>query len=208
MAGITALSTEIIARLGNRSDIDARALTWLNDGYVELLLSPRFAFYELDTSGTFATVSTTRTYSLTSFTTLWFLLTVRDTTNIRRLRQANVREFDEIQHVAGQPTRYARFGATLELDPTPDGAYTIQLRYRKRPDELVIGGSHVLGREWDEVLVALAVLKGREALEQTEQAAAQRQLVEMLLAAREEVYALEDMDSDTTIAQDLQGWGG
>lgn len=207
MAGITELATEITARLGNRTDISSRVLMWLNDGYVELLLSPRFNFWELDTSGTFVTVSSTRTYSLTSFTTLWFLLTVRDTTNIRRLRQAHVREFDEIQHVSGQPTRYARYGTTLELDPTPDGAYTIQLRYRKRPDELTLGGSHLLGREWDEVLVALAVLKGREALEQTEQASAQRQLVEHLLATREDALALEDQDSDTTIGPDLQGWG-
>ena len=207
MAGITALSTEIIARLGNRTDIGARALTWLNDGYFELLLSPRFSFYELDASTTFVTVDGTRTYSLAATTDLWFLLTVRDTTSTRRLRQAHVREFDEIQHVEGPPSRYARFANTLELDPTPDAVYTIQLRYRKRPAELVLGGTHVLGREWDEVLVALAVLKGREALEQTEQAAAQRQLVEVLLTAREEVLALEDMDSDTTIGPDLQGWG-
>lgn len=208
MAGVTAITTEILARLGNRTGMDARVLTWLNDGYFELLLSPRFPFFELDTSTTLTTVASTRTVSLSGVTDLWFILTVRDTTNIRRLRKADVREFDEIAHTTGFPTRYARYGTDLELDPTPDGAYSLQVRYRKRAAELTTGGSHLLGREWDEVLIALGVLKGREALEQTEQAAGQRQLLEGMLAAREEVLSLEDMDSDAAIQPDLTGWGG
>lgn len=206
MAGVTAIQAEVIARLGSRTDINARSLVWMNDAYFELLLSPRFPFWELDGSTTFTTVAGTRTYSLAAVTDLWFILDLRDTTAIRRLERVDVRDFDEIQHVSGQPTRYARFANTLELDPTPDAADVIQVRYRKRPNELVIGGVHLLGREWDEILTQLAVLKGREALEQTEQAAAQRTLVEGLLGMREAVLQLEDADADTTIGPELRGW--
>lgn len=205
MAGYSTLVSEITQRLGNRSDITARVPIWLNDAYMEVLLSPRFAFFELDQSTTITTADGTRTYSLASITDLWFILSVRDTTNSQRLRRAHVREFDDIQYTEGQPNRYARFGNTLELDPTPDGTYTLTVRYRKRPSELSDGGSPVMGREWDEVLIALAVLKGREALEQTEQAAGQRQLVEGMLARREEVLVLEDADAEVTMGPDLTG---
>lgn len=206
MAGYSVLVSEITSRLGNRSDITARVPQWLNDSYFELLLSPRFSFYELDASTTLTTTASTRTYSLSSVSDLWFILSLRDTTNVRRLRRANVRDFDEIQHTEGQPTRYARFGSSLEFDPTPDGTYTLTLRYRKRPPELASGSSPLIAREWDEVLIALAVLKGREALEQTEQAAAQRALVEGMMAAREEVLSLEDADADTTIGVEFRGY--
>jgi hypothetical protein len=205
MAGYSTLVSEITQRLGNRSDIAARVPLWLNDAYYEVLLSPRFAFFELDQSGTVTTADGTRIYSLADITDLWFILSVRDTTNSQRLRRAHVREFDDIQYTEGQPNRYARYGNNLELDPTPDGVYTLAIRYRKRPSELADGGSPVIGREWDEVLIALAVLKGREALEQTEQAAGQRQLVEGMLARREEVLVLEDADAEVTMGPDLMG---
>ena len=208
MAGITSILAEITARLGNRTDLSARIPVWLNDYYAELLLSPRFAFWELDQSSTFVTVASTREYSLSSITDLWFILDVVDETNDRRLDRRHIREFDNIQQPTAtdqQPTRYARFSTTLHLDPTPGGIYTIRVRYRKRPTELTAGGSHLLGREWDEPLIVGAVVKGWEALQQTQKAAEQKGLLEAQLAAREEPLSLEDADAEFGIEVEM-GW--
>ena len=45
---VTQIIQEMTWRLGNRSDIVDRTLVWLNDAYFELLMSPRFTYYQLD----------------------------------------------------------------------------------------------------------------------------------------------------------------
>ena len=197
MAGVDALLTEINARLGNRTDIASRSLLWLNDAYFELLMAPRFSFYELDLAATMVTIAAQASYSLP--TDFWFVLDLTDTTNSRKLLRSHWQEVDRISSTTGQPSRYARFGATFQLDPTPDAIYTLTLRYRRRPPDLTTGGSHLLGREWDEPLIVLATIKGYEALESSDKAATQRALLEPLLTMREDVPQMEDMDSETTI---------
>lgn len=198
MAGFNTIKTEVKARLGNRSDIESRLAIWINDAYFELLLSPRFSFFELDKKGTFETMDGTREYDV--HTDAWFILSLRDLTNKRRIRRASYRQFDDLDETSkGLPIRYAPYGRKIEFDPTPDNVYTITSRYRVRPAELVADSSHLLGREWDEVLVALASAKGYEALEQQQKAVNARRLVEAAMAVREEAESLEDMDSETTI---------
>jgi hypothetical protein len=203
MAGVDVLLTEITARLGNRTDIAIRALQWLNDAYFELLMAPRFSFYELDLAASTVTIAGTASYSLPA--DFWFVLDLTDTTNTKKLHRGHWQEFDRQTSTSGAPTRYARFGATFQLDPTPDAVYTLTLRYRKRPAELVAGNATLLGREWDEPLIVLATIKGFEALENREKAATQRALLEPLLTMREDVPELEDMDSETTIAVRMEG---
>ena len=208
MGTFNTIKAEVIARMGGRTDISARVDIWLNDAFFELCLLPRFAFFELDKQDTsIATVAATRVYALTGITDLWHILDVRDHTNERLLRRSSVREFDKrVQtNVTGFPVEYARFGTDLELDPTPDGAYTLRIRYRKRPNELSAGNATGLSREWDEVLTTMTVAKGFEALEQWEKASAQRQLLEGLLAIREEPLRLEDADAELTIGVELEG---
>lgn len=210
MAGVNALTTEIIARLGNRTDLGARALVWLNDAYFELLLSPRFSFYELEETGTLNLESGENQVVLSpqlGAGRVWTILHLADRTNERRLRRQDARDFDDMVRTgsSGPPLEYCRFGDTLEIWPTADQAYTLNVRYRKRPAELAAGGAHLLGREWDEVLIALAVTKGWEALVQTEKAAAQRQLLEGMLSVREEAFRLDDADAEATIGVAMDG---
>ena len=134
-------------------------------------MTPRYMFYELDKSVSFNTVASTRVYTLSTYASdLWFIMMVRDDTNEREIRKKNIKVLDQTAAVTGQPTRYARFAGTMVLDPTPDGVYSILVRYRRRPTELSTGDSTVLGREWDEPLILLSVVKGYNALEQPEKA--------------------------------------
>jgi hypothetical protein len=197
---------EMTWRLGNRSDIQPRTLTWLNDGYFELLMSPRFTFYQLDKSTTWPTVPGQRVYQLSvTIPGYWFVLVMRNETNQIKMRKYDPSEFDRTHNTTGHPVRYARFADQVELDPTPNMEYQITTRYRIRPPELVNGGEHILTREWDEVITTVAVQKGWEALEQWDKASAQKNLVEVQLARRFDAFQMDDADSETTIGVEY-GW--
>jgi hypothetical protein len=197
-----AIKTEVVARLGGRTDIDTRVDIWINDAYFELLLGPLYAFHEIEKQATAQTIDTLRAYDLPS--DLWFILSIRDDTNNRKLRRSHWSSFDKRSASSGIPNRYARFADTVELDPTPDDAYDLIIRYRIRPDELSSTVAPVTGREWDELITVLSTAKGWEALEQQERAAAQWQLFGRLSRQRMDIAQLEDMDSETTIGVRLE----
>lgn len=202
MISFDALKSEVIARLGNRLDIDDRVERWINHAFFELLLNPRFSFYELDDLALFNTVANTRSYNiLDPAPDLWFILDLRDDTNSRKLRRSHWQVFDKITETTGQPTRYAHFNNFVELDPTPDAVYLMQLRFRHRPSDLTSGSTFEgIGNEWEEVLAVMSCIKGFEALDQRDKATEQRQLLELLFSTREDVNQLEDMDSESTLA--------
>lgn len=198
MGSFDLIKTEVKARLGNRTDVEARLGTWINDAYFELLLSPRFSFFELDQRDDLLTVAGTREYDTPMGR--WLVLSVRDVTNKRRIRKTHWKVIDDLdENVLGLPIRYARYGMKIEFDPTPDAEYAIKMRTRTRPPELTVGSSHLLGREWDEILTLLATVKGYQALEQQSKALNERRLVEALMGVHEEAESLEDMDMEATI---------
>lgn len=202
MASFDDIQTEVIARLGGRTDLAVRSTRWINDAYFELLMHPRFTFNELDKQATTSTINTLKSYDLPS--DCWFILDVRDDTNNVKLRKGHWNQFDARSVTYGEPTKYVRFGDSIELDPCPDDAYTLIIRYRKRPTELASGVSLATSREWDELITAMAVTKGWEALEQPDKAVMSRQLVEQLVSTRLDVNQLEDMDAEITIGVRLE----
>lgn len=202
MASFDAIKSEVVARLGNRTNIDSRVNLWINDAYFELLMHPRANFYEIEKAATANTAASIRSYDLPA--DLWHILDIRDSTNNRKIRRKHWESFDRRAHTSGMPQLYARFGQTIELDPTPDATYTLIIRYKFRPADMATGDSPLISREWDEVLTVLAVTKGFEALEEQEKAALQRQLFEQLFALREDVPMLESMDAESQIQVRLE----
>lgn len=194
MGSFNNILTEVEARLGNRTNLAGRTSVWVNDAYFELLMSPRFTFHEIERIATINTVVGQYTYPLP--TGIWFILNIKDETSGREVRKGNYRSFDRRRRTTGIPNRYDRFGETIEIDPTPDTVVELHMRYRFRPAELSTGSVTIIGREWDEVITAIAVSKGFDALEQVEQATLQRSLIEALLAARQDVRQLEDTEQE------------
>lgn len=199
MLSYDAIKTELKARLGNRTDIDARMDRWINYAFFEILLNPRFMFYELDKTATFNTVAATSEYDLTTIAAdFWHVLDLVDTTNDKKMRRTHWSYIDKVVPTSGQPARYFHFGAKLHLNPVPDAVYGMLIRYRKRPNDLSSGATfESLGTEWEEMFVSLAAVKGFEALKQPEQASVQRQLFELKAATMSDVPGLEDFDSET-----------
>jgi hypothetical protein len=206
MLSYPALQTEVTARLGNRNDIASRVGRWINYAYYELLMNPRFNFFELDSIADFYTVPNQSYINVANLPTdFWHILGIRDVTNNRKLRRSHWQVFDRLTPTFGQPTRYSRFGPNIEFDPIPDLVYLNQMRYRARPPELADNTNYsALGIEWEEPLITLSTIKGFEALEQPEKAAAQRQMLEPMLQTREDVPMLEDEDNENAIEPAIQ----
>lgn len=204
MISYVAMKTELKARLGNRQDLDTRMDRWLNQAFFEILVNPRFSFFELDTTATFDTVAGTREYSLTGYTNLWFIADVRDMTNQHKLLRTHWSYMDKVVDVSGQPTRYYRYGESIFLDPIPDAIYNVRIRYRRRPNDIgVMSDFEGLGTEWEEKIVTLAACKAFEALKMTQDAAMHKQLYEAMVATMSDVPGLEDLDSETGVAVSL-----
>jgi hypothetical protein len=207
MISYDAIVTEVTARLGNRQDISARIGRWVNYAFFEILLNPRFSFYELDKGPvTFNTVASQAIYTVgveIPVGDFWFILDMRDNTNTRRVRRVHYTEIDKITQTLGQPVRYYRYSNTFTLDPIPDAVYTIQIRYRNRPADFVSGSNLLLGTEWEEPIMQLATIKGFEALDQRAKALEQRQLLEAGLGTRMDIPTLESNDEEPTIQPTL-----
>lgn len=193
------LIEELRQRVGNRTDIDTRLGRWLNDAYFDLLHTPKESFWQLDTSVTFQTTAAAREYDISGYSNLWFILGIRDETNEREITKWSWKDFDRRRHTSGMPIRYARFGSSLYLDPTPDAAYTLLLRYRLRVSELSAGSETIVGREWDEPLLHLAAAKAYNGLELFNEAGKQQQLYEAFMHRRQDQEMLEDADAEPTI---------
>jgi hypothetical protein len=197
------LKMELQLRLGNRADLDARMNRWLNYAYFEILMNPRFQFFELDTAApVFDTIQGQDTYTFEGIkiVDMWFILDIRDMTNERKLRRTHWSYIDKITRFQGMPIRYYRFGNGFVMQPIPDATYVIQVRYRRRPPDLTNGTDFInLGTEWEEPIITLASIKGFEALQLKEEAAGARQLLEGMFSSRIDVPGLEDFDSETTV---------
>src|ERR1043166_2109090 len=118
MLGFDALKTEVVARLGNRTDIDARVDRWINYAFFEIALNPRFSFFELDKSVAFATVTGVNSQTLVDIAPdFWFILDITDTDNFRHLQRSHYQVIDRVTPTPGQVVRYYRFGDSVFFDP-------------------------------------------------------------------------------------------
>lgn len=206
MVSYDVMKTELKSRLGNRQDLDTRMDRWINYAFFEIVSNPRFNFWELDSDYQFTTVAATAEYDIQSGAgDLHFILDVRDTTNERKLLRTHWSYLDKVVATSGAPTRYYRFGPNIILEPTPDDAYDITVRYRKRPNDLSTNNSSFegLGTEWEEKIITLAAIKAFEALKLPQEAAGQRQLYEAMLSTMNDVLGLEDYDSETGVQVSL-----
>jgi len=224
----TVLQTEVIARLGNRTDIGGRSEKWINHAFLELLTNPRFAFYEQELSATFLTEAGENTYNL-SFdiqTTddnglrgisedLWVITSLYDESNRQLLKKSHMREMERrgssLSYTTfgndqnnGKPIYYCRVGNVIVLFPVPDDGYRIGMRYLERPPLQQAGTDFMgIGEEWEELLTQLSVIRGFLALGQTDRATELRQHMEQLIAIREEVVKLDDANTEYGIQPEL-----
>jgi hypothetical protein len=93
----------------------------------------------------------------------------------------------------GNSTYWVRSGGYIWLYPTPDGTHALTIHYRKRPADLS-GDSDVtvLGEEWDDVILELAVAIGRDWANEPEKALYSRKMAESMAKDIMDVYNREE----------------
>jgi hypothetical protein len=144
---------------------------WVNDAYRDLTTKNRymglrknFVFPTLEVSTTDTTVDG-QGYVSTP-TDCLIVRHVFDTTNTKKLERINW--FTHVSYTdrataasEGKPTEWVRSAGNIYLHPTPDDAYDLEIFYKKIPSSMSASADVTLiGDEWDNIIVQLAVIKG------------------------------------------------
>lgn len=211
MSTFDALQTEVIARLGNRTDIGTRSATWINDALYEIAHSPEFSFRELDTTHTFLLEQFTTSYQLADVPSFWFPLHLFVVTTTKN-HEVFAKHIQELMNMAtdstGRPQWYALYDNALAIYPGASADFVgfgLTMFYRKRLDLMSAGSEFPLGYEWEELVKTLAVVKGLEGLQRFEEAAAYKATIyEPLVKKRLSHLELEEPIYETTIGVRLQ----
>lgn len=197
---IADLENEVILRCENRTTDTARADVWLRDALLELTADPDFRneFDELELLGplfnltggrsvaagavqeyAFSNLLPTGTYNICTLDIVLWTDFPTNSTNIR-LETTSYQEADLVTRLTGQPVKWYRFADTCGFVPVPDKNYQVQARvYQMHPinDNQLNQTTILIGRNWNEILVLMAVEKGFLELLQYEKAAAVHKLL-------------------------------
>lgn len=191
------MRTEVIAKLGDRTDINTRCETWLD--FAQTRLAREHDFSELRKIFTASTVVNQLDYKWPSTLKNVFDLRLIDGTNSRKLVPRFPRERDASNPnppsiTTGRPRVYIPWGRVFELDPVPNASYTLRLRCSLWPTAFSVDGSVSDFDQKDEILIELATAIGYASLMENEDAAAHVALAkEMIGGAIDKDMEVKDM---------------
>ena len=193
------IKAEATLDLKNRTDISTRLEGWLREAFLEVAYGYRF--HELENTVTFTLLSANeKTFAAIGVTDLKFVLSLRDTTNKRRITPTTFRVIDNLGDNIVIPQRYCRFASSFLFDGSPSTSTSYRLRYKRKITEPVYSGSVYpdTPEEWDEVIRLLAVSRGFHALHEANNADGIEKRVQRVIArlpVEEEVDAEDDVVS-------------
>jgi hypothetical protein len=122
---LAALQAEVEAHGFDPSVYGARIVTYLNDAY--LGLCRRVDYYVDEASQVYTTITGTASYP---FPVGWARIReVNDPGRQVLMEQVSVRDIDASTTSQGRPNYWAQDGQNITFYPTPDNAYTINMRY-------------------------------------------------------------------------------
>jgi len=166
----------VTLNMGNDSALDTASYTgrWVNDAYIDLttkfeivgksLTGLRFCFPELASNQQRTTTDGTGYIAKPLDCTV--IDTVYDVTNdyklTHKLYKWYLRQTGHADTSAeGKPKFWTPYGLYVYLHPTPDSAYQLEIKYRRRPVLLSATDSVTeISPEWDEYIEMLATVKG------------------------------------------------
>lgn len=154
------LMSRATARIGRRSDIAGSDVSfWVNTAYQEIAQSVPHALLETITVS--STTSGENRLELPSdcmevINLSW--LTQLGTNSARTLRRTSVDRTDQAGFSPnGKPQEYALYNNWLELWPSPDSSYSLQLRYYAYPSDMTATTAvPSLATEWRPAVLYLA----------------------------------------------------
>jgi hypothetical protein len=170
------LENEVILRTENRTTDTARADIWIRDALLEVTSDFDFRneFDQLEEYGKpFNLTPKIQEYDESNLipsgdvnvATLDILIWQDPPTNSirRKLIQSHYQKADNFQPTFSLPTEWYRFTGTIGFTPVPDKKYQIQTRMlRQHPinDNMLSATIILIPRDWNEVLIWMAVQRG------------------------------------------------
>jgi len=156
---------------------DPRVDRWLGWALLHVSRPSIYSHRELMTSGTFALVASTPSYTLASFGTttdnVQAIRRVHYETRGHRLRPMSHRQYLEAARradgtvVTGEPQQYAIDGPSLYVSPAASANFlgTVRVFFFRKPTALAAAGAATeLAEDWDEVILAGGVWRAFRAL--------------------------------------------
>ena len=165
MATILDRAPEVIAMLGNRTDITSRVYQWISDAYVELAMG--YKFEELEDTRMPLTSAWVDTYPYD--TDVRAVKTLSITFNLgtpaqtqRRLWRRNIRNIDRYSNQPGSPAVYAPYNRSAILRPVPDQSYQMTWRVWLKPaiDPTIQNTILNVPDDWLEIIDYAAAMRG------------------------------------------------
>lgn len=160
------LLSEFLYRLGNRSDVRERAKVWFDQAYRVVAKKYRFRELEVISQVFVQTEVGVRDYPFP--TDAWLIRSIRDLQNHRFFQDKDWTDLERVTPSVGRPSRWARHGYTIILDPTPEAVFPLKVRIKAKPPTLVypVTGAEQLyiPCEWTEAVIRLALSIGHGAL--------------------------------------------
>ena len=211
--GLNSFAKYLKFQLGQRTDLaaatdDAESLyeTWTNLAYRELTMGRKligqeynFRFPQIETSGTDDTADGPAYVDVP--TGCIYIEDVYDETNDRWLEPIPHREYVKYTDrsdtsAEGKPTEWVRRGSYVYLHPTPDAIYSLRIYYAPLVANLTGTGTTLIGAEWDEIILQLALLKGLRWTKEYETLAVEAKTLGALLDQMAGIYKKEELGRD------------
>lgn len=214
----TQFAAHMLLRFGGNSALSTPTdyLThWVNAAYRHLTTSEHplgvkrsIYFPELETTATAATSDGVAYVSVP--TDCLVIREIYDATNNTRLDwiswPAYIEKTDRADTTAeSTPSYWHRSGGYIYIYPTPAAAYNLTVHYKKRVTDLS-GASEVtaIGKEWDDIILEMAVWFGRNWMNEPERAEFARKMAVELISGLTEVYDTEEMARRETLQPDYE----
>jgi hypothetical protein len=149
------IDAELLLMVANRTDLTAAMRNFaLDQAYYHV--ASMFKHPELEGIDT-PTLADNATSFTMDATDVWWITSVRDTTNERPVHPMS-RETDQALTTKpdGAPSRYVYYNETLYVDRKADGAVAMAVDYYQRPAELGGSSTSALDHVFDEVILMMA----------------------------------------------------
>lgn len=205
-------------QLGQRTDLsaggdDAEDLygIWVNLAYRELtsatkLLGSEYNFHfpetEVDNAG--ATTTSDGVNYVSTPSDCLYIEDIYDTTSNRWLEPMPNSTFVQYTdrsdtNAEGPPTEWLRRGSSVFLHPTPDTTYTLTIYYKKRVVNLTGSTATVIGAEWDEIILQLALIKALRWTKEYDAVSTEAKALGALLDQQANLYKREELSKEPII---------
>ena len=189
------ICTEAAGIIGGRLDLLPTISRYFDRAYTEAQVSNDARVLRASTA--FGTSDGVANYPLP--VDFWAVRRVKNNTSPAILKSVSPERYDTLTTQRQSPRAYSIFEGYVWLWPTPDAAYDITLRYRRKLPVLLDEETHLLGPEWDDVLLYSTAARAADSLNEHDRATNLRRIARFYAKQLEDDEAFDLLDRNEGI---------